>query len=84
MKYVRAESHDKRLANPLLGRRIDPSCSVEILLSDEKDVADCKGLRRSPLVESLRSFVFENSSTREVRLYESSFIRDISTITRLS
>lgn len=84
MKYVRTESHDKRLANPLLGRRIDPSCSAEILLSDDENVADCKGLRRSPLVESLRSSVFENSSAREVRLYGSSFIRDISTVTRLS
>lgn len=60
MKYVHAPSRMIRdFANPLFGRRIVSSCSVEILLSDEEDVADCKGLRRAPLVESLRSFVLK-------------------------
>lgn len=60
MKYVHAPSRMIRdSANPLFGRRIVSSCSAEILLSDEEDVADCKGLRRAPLVESLRSSVLK-------------------------
>lgn len=60
MKYVHAPSRMIRdSTNPLFGRRIVSSCSVEILLSDEEDVADCKGLQGAPLVESLRSSVLK-------------------------
>jgi len=60
MKYVHVPSCMIRdSANPLFGKRIVSSCSAKILLSDEEDVADCKGLRRVPLVESLRSSVLK-------------------------
>lgn len=60
MKYVHIPTRMIRdSGNPLFGRRIVSSCSAEILLSDEEDVADCKGLRRAPLVESLHSSVLK-------------------------
>jgi len=66
MKYVHVPSCMIRdSANPLFGKRIVSSCSAEILLSDEEDVADCKGLRRAPLVESLRFSVLKIRSRVE-------------------
>lgn len=52
-------------------RRIDSSCSAEILLSDGEDVADCKGSRRAlhllnriaPLVLKIRPRAFVRGSS---------------------